>query len=120
MTYGSRLHVRRPKKTVSVKVKSRASGKFTEANVTGLTGLAATFEQRNALEEHTDAGGTVNILDVLFFERLLATNILPAIREQHVIVDDDDSTRYEVLEISDEGGAGNLLKVTTRRLRQDT
>ena len=119
MTFGSRLQVRRAQKTVSVKVKTRASGKFTEANVTGLTGLTPTFEQRNAFEEHTDAGGTVNILDVFFFERLVATSILPAIREQHVIVD-GDNVRYEVLEVSDEGGQGNRLKVSCRRLRNDT
>ncbi len=119
MAFGSRLQVRRPQKTVSVKVKTLASGKYTEANVAGLTGLTPTFEQRNAFEEHTDAGGTVNILDVFFFERLVATNILPAIREQHVIVD-GDSVRYEVIEVSNEGGQGNRLKVSCRRLRQDT
>ena len=119
MTFGSRLQVRRPQKTVDVKVKSRSGGQYTEANVTGLTGLTPTFEQRNAFEEHTDAGGTVNILDVFFFERLVATNILPAVRELHVLVD-SDSVRYEVIEISDEGGGGNRLKASCRRLRKDT
>ncbi len=120
MSYGSRLYVRRPKKTVSVKVKTRVSGKYTEANVAGLTSLQAPFEQRNAIEEHTDAGGTVNVVDVGLFRPLTTTGILPAIREQHVIVDDDDGTRYEVLSVSDEAGAGNLLMVTCRRLRNDT
>lgn len=119
MTFGSRLQVRRPQKTIDVKVKTRSGGKYTEANVSGLTGLTPTFEQRNAFEEHTDAGGTVNILDVFFFERPVATGILPAIREQHVLVD-GDSVRYEVIEVSDEGGAGNRLKVSCRRLRKDT
>lgn len=119
MSFGSRLHVRRPQKTVDAKVKTRTNGQYTEANVSGLTGLTPTFEQRNAIEEHTDAGGAVNILDVFFFERLVTTNILPAIREQHVLVD-GDNVRYEVIEVSDEGGAGNRLKVTCRRLRNDT
>lgn len=119
MSYGSRLQVRRTQKTVSVKVKTLASGKYTEANVTGLTGLTPTYEQRNAAEEHTDAGGTVNVVDVFFFERLTTTNVLPAIREQHVIVD-SSSVRYEVMEVSDEGGQGNRLKVTCRRLRGST
>ena len=120
MPFGSRLHIRRPKKTIDVKVKTLGGGsQYTEANVAGLTGLTPTYEQRNAIEEHTDAGGLTNVVDVLFFERLLTTNILPAIREQHVIVDSDD-VRYEVFEVSDEGGGGNLLKVTCRRLRNDT
>jgi hypothetical protein len=119
MAFGSRLQVRRPQKTVNVKVKTLASGKYTEANVTGLTSLTPTYEQRNAIEENTDAGGLVNILDVFFFERLTTTNILPAIREQHILVD-GDSVRYEVVEVSDEGGQGNRLKVSTRRLRKDT
>ncbi len=119
MTYGSRLQIRRPQKTVDVKIKSKSGGQFTEANVSGLTNLTPTYEQRNAQEEHTDVGGLTNVVDVFFFERLLATDILPAIREQHVIVDSDD-VRYEVFEVSDEGGGGNRLKVTCRRLRQDT
>ena len=119
MTYGSRLQIRRPQKTVDVKIKSKSGGQFTEANVSGLTNLKPTYEQRNAQEEHTDAGGLTNVVDVFFFERLLTTDILPAIREQHVIVDSDD-VRYEVFEASDEGGGGNRLKVTCRRLRQDT
>lgn len=119
MSFGSRLQVRRTQKTVSVKEKTLTSGKYVESNVSGLTGLTPTYEQRNAVEEGIDAGGTVNVLDVFFFERLVATNVLPAVREQHVLVD-GDSVRYEVIEISDEGGQGNRLKVTTRRLRNDT
>lgn len=120
MTFGSRLQIRRPQKVVDVKEKTLGGGgQYTEANVTGLTNLTATFEQRNAMEEHTDAGGTVNIVDVLFFERLITTSILPAIREQHVIVD-SDSVRREVFEVSDEGGGGDRLKVSCRRLRNDT
>lgn len=119
MTFGSRLQIRRVQKTVDVKVKTRASGQYTEANVSGLTSLTPTYEQRNAMEEHTDAGGLASIVDVFFFERLIATNVLPAIREQHVLVD-GDSVRYEVFEISDEGGQGNRLKVSCRRLRNDS
>lgn len=114
MAFGSRLHIRRPKKTVDVKVKSPSGGQYTEANVAGLTNLTPTYEQRNAQEEHTDAGGLVNIVIVFFFERLITTGILPAIREEHVI-SDSDSNRYEIFEVSDEGGAGNLLKVTCRQ-----
>lgn len=116
---GSRLQIRRPQKTVDVKAKSPSGGQYTEANVIGLTGLTPTYEQRNAQEEHTDAGGLTNVVDVFWFERLLTTNVLPTIREQHVIVDSDD-VRYEVFEVSDEGGGGNRLKVTCRRLRNDT
>ncbi len=116
---GSRLQIRRPQKTVNVKIKSRSGGKYTEANVIGLTNLTPTYEQRNAIEEHTDAGGLVPVVDVFWFERLLTTNVLPAIREQHVIVDSDD-VRYEVFEVSNEGGGGNRLKATCRRLRNDT
>lgn len=119
MSFGSRLQVRRVQKTIDVKVKTLASGKYTEANVMGLTSLTPTFEQRNAMEENTDAGGLVNILDVFFFERLVTTNILPAIREQHILVD-SDSVRYEVIEVSNEGGQGNRLKVSCRRIRKDT
>lgn len=118
MSFGSRLQIRRPQKTVDVKIKALASGQFTEANVSGLTSLTPTFEQRNALEEATDAGGLVNVLDIFWFERLLTTNILPAIREQHILVD-SDSIRYEVIEVSNEGGGGNKLKVSCRRLRGD-
>jgi hypothetical protein len=120
MAYGSRLHVRRPKKTVDVLVKTRVNDQHTEAIVPGLGGLTPTYEQRNAIEEHTDAGGLVNIVIVFFFERLIATGILPAIREEHVI-SDSDSNRYEIFEVSDEGGGGNRLKVTCRQpTRNDT
>lgn len=114
MTFGSRLHIRRPKKTVDVLAKTRVGDQHTEAIVTGLGGLTPTFEQRNAIEEHTDAGGLVNIVIVFFFERLITTSILPAIREEHVI-SDSDSNRYEIFEVSDEGGAGDILKVTCRQ-----
>ena len=116
---GSRLQIRRPQKTVDAKAKSPSGGQYTEANVAGLTNLTPTYEQRNAQEEHTDAGGLTNVVDVFWFERLLTTNILPAIREQHVIVD-SDNVRYEVFEVSNEGGGGDRLKATCRRLRNDT
>lgn len=120
MTFGSRLQIRRPQKTVNVLVKTRqASGQYTETNVIGLTNLTPTYEQRNAMEEHTDAGGTVNIVDVFFFERLVTTGLLPEVREQHVLLD-SDNVRYEVMEISSEGGGGNRLMTKCRRLRQDT
>jgi hypothetical protein len=119
MTFGSRLQVRRVQKTVDVKEKTRSGGQYAETNVAGLTNLTPTYEQRNAQEEHTDAGGMTNVVDVFFFERLTTTGILPAIREQHVMVDSDD-VRFEVFEASDEGGQGNRLKVTCRRLRNDT
>lgn len=119
-TFGSRLQVRRVQKTVDVKVKTKqANGQYTEANVTGLTNLTPTYEQRNALEEHTDSGGLTNVVDVFFFERLVTTGILPAIREQHVIVD-SAGVRYEVFEVSNEAGQGNRLMVKSRRLRDDT
>lgn len=119
MTFGSRLQVRRVQKTVDVILKTLSGRQYTEATVSGLTSLTPTFEQRNAVEENTDAGGLVNILDVFFFERLIATNVLPSIREQHILLD-SNSVRYEVVEVSDEGGQGNRLKVSCRRLRSDT
>jgi hypothetical protein len=119
MTFGSRLQVRRVQKTVDVKEKTLTSGQYVETTVTGLDSLTPTHEQRSAIEEHVEAGALVNIVDVFFFERLIATGILPAIREKHVLVD-SSSVRYEVIEISDEGGQGNRLKVTSRRARQST
>ena len=119
MTFGSRLQIRRVQKTIDVKIKTLSSGQFTEANVSGLTSLTPTYEQRSAVVEGVDAGALVNIVDLFFFERLTTTNILPAIREKHVLVD-GGSVRYEVIEISDEGGQGNRLKVTCRRARQST
>lgn len=121
MTFGSRLQIRRPQKTVDVKEKTLGGGgQYTEANVPGLTDLTPTYEQRNAMEEHTDSGGLTGVVGIFFFERLATTNILPAIREQHVIVDSDDGVRYEIFEVSDEGGGGDRLKVSTNRLRNDT
>lgn len=116
----SRLQVRRNTLSVTVKEKTLTSGQYVESTVTGLADLEPTYEQRNATEENNaDSGGMVNVLDVFWFEPLRTTCELPAIQEDHVLVD-SDSVRYEVIEVSNEGGGGNRLKVSCRRLRGDT
>jgi hypothetical protein len=58
----------------------------------------------------------VPVLDVFWFERVVSTGLLPAIEEKNVLKD-SGNVRYEAIEVSDEGGQGNRLKVITRRLR---
>ena len=111
----SRLQVRRVKLTIAVKVKTLTGGKYTEANVSGLSALAATREQRDAFEITDDAGTQVIISDVFWFESVAGSN-LPAIEEKHVLVD-SSSVRYEVLSVADQGGENDRLRVMTRRLR---
>ncbi len=115
MTFKSRIRERRQTLTIDVKVKTLSSGQNTEATVSGLGSLTATREQRDAFELTTDAGATVIISDVFWFEQL-SNGTLPAIEEKHVLVD-GSSVRYEVLNGADMGGEGNRLRVMTRRLR---
>lgn len=114
MPFGSRLQVRRVQKTVSVAVKTLTAGKHVESNA--YTGLTPTHEQMSASELSSDIGLTVPVVDVFWFERLTATNALPVIEEKHILTD-SGSQDYEVIEVSNEGGQGNRLKVITRRLR---
>lgn len=111
----SRLRLRRVTKTIDVKVKTQASGQYTEASVSGLSSLTATHEQRNAFEATTDAGAVVIVTDVFWFEQL-SSGSLPAIEEKHVLVD-GDSQRYEVLTVQDQGGMGDRLMVMCRRIK---
>lgn len=110
----SRLRVRRPTMTVSVKQKSGpTSGQYSET--TPLTGLTATHSQPDAKELVNDAGQVVTVTDVFYFEPAAGAS-LPAITEQHVIVD-SSNVRYEVIMVQNAGGGGNRLKVLTQRLR---
>ena len=114
----SRLQTRRNTKTVAVKVKTLTSGTdipYTEATVSGLSAVVATFEQGDPIEISTDAG-TIIIVPTTFWFEALAGSSLPAIEEKHVLVD-TDSVRYEVLAINDQGGGDDRLEVITRRLR---
>lgn len=109
----SRLRDRRVTKTITVKVKTFASGQHTEATL--YSGLIATYEQRQSVEVSGEAGGMVVVTDVFFFEPV-TTGTLPAIEEKHVLID-SGSVRYEVVSVVDQGGGGNRLEVITRRLR---
>jgi hypothetical protein len=111
----SRLQSRRTAVTVAVKVKTLASGQYSEANVSGLGSVAATQEQRDAFEFTSDGGTIVTVTDVFWFEAAAGAS-LPAIEESHVLVD-GSSVRYEVVNVQDQGGEGDRLRVMTRRLR---
>lgn len=111
----SRLRQRRQTLTITVKVKALpASGQHSESNA--LTGLTATREQIGAEEVATVGGAIVPVTDVFWFEKSKSSDSLPAIEEEHVLVD-SDSVRYEVIQVADQGGEGNRLKVMTKRLR---
>ena len=111
----SRLAQRRITKTITVKVKTLASGQYTEATVSGMAALVAQREQAEATEYMTDAGAMVDVTDVFWFE-VAAGVTLPAIEEKHVLID-GDSVRYEAVSVTDQGGEGEVLKVMVRRLR---
>jgi hypothetical protein len=111
----SRLQSRRVAVTVAVKVKTLTSGQYSEANVSGLSSVTATKEPRDAFEFTSDGGTIVTVTDVFWFEAVAGAS-LPAIEEKHVLVD-SSSIRYEVVNVSDQGGEGDRLRVMTRRLR---
>lgn len=110
----SRLRMRRVTKTVSVKEKTLASGQYSEADGSGLTGLTATWEPISGDEELTEAGKIVIPTDVFWFEPAVGGS-LPAITENHVLV--AGGVRYEVvMRPENQAGGGNRLKVMTRRV----
>jgi len=111
----SRLQERRTQLTITVKVKTLSSGQYSEATVSGMSALTATREQRDAFEITDDAGTQVLVSDVFWFEAIAGAS-LPAIEEQHVLID-ASSVRYEVLSVADQGGDGDRLRVMTKRLR---
>ena len=111
----SRLRQRRKTKTVAVKVKTLASGQYSETTVSGMANLVATHEEREAQEIDGDGGALVVVTDVFWFE-VAAGETLPAIEEKYVLVD-SDSQRYEVMQVIDQGGMDDRLRVMTRRLR---
>lgn len=109
---GSRIRRRRTTKTITVKSKTLASGQYTEAN--SITGLTATHEPFAGDEIISDAGAIVIATDVFWFEQVSGT--LPAINENHVLID-SGSIRYEVVaKPVNQAGNGNRLKVLTRRV----
>ena len=112
----SRLQIRRNKKTVSVLDRTLSSGKYVESIVGALSNLEATYEQQDAFEVATDGGAVVTVTDVFWFEAKAGED-LPAIEEKHVIREKGTLVRYEVLQVQDQGGGGNRLRVMTRRLR---
>lgn len=99
--------------TMTLKVKTLSSGQNTESTVGGP--LIATREQRDAFEIVSDIGTTAIISDVFWFEQL-PDETLPAIEEKHILID-VNSIRYEVLNVANQGGEGNRLRVMTRRIR---
>lgn len=109
----SRLRLRRSTRTIAVKAKTLASGKYTESNA--LTGLVATWEPAEVDESYGDAGQLALATDVFWFEAAAGSS-LPAIEEKHVLVD-AASVRYEVISVTDQGGGGSRLKVITRRVK---
>lgn len=113
----SRLMCRLPTKTVRVKKKTLASGQYTESDVT--TNLTARWEPMPADEQISEAGNIIIVTDVFWFEPDRATCALPAITENHVLVD-QDSNRYDVVSRSvDQAGGGSVLKVTARHIRDE-
>ncbi len=111
----SRLQMRLNTVTVAVKVKTRTNSQYAEANVSGLSSVAATKEPRDAFEFTSDGGTIVTVTDVFWFEALAGSS-LPAIEEKHVLVD-GSNVRYEVVNVADLAGEGDRLRVMTRRLR---
>ena len=109
----SRLRVRRVTKTITVKQKAFASGQHSESNLE--TGLTATYEPVASFEIVGDGGAVIVVTDVFWFEQK-SDGTLPAIEEQHVLVD-ASSNRYEVVAVTNQAGGGNRLKVMTRSLR---
>jgi hypothetical protein len=110
----SRLRSRRVPVSVAVYTKA-LSPTYAETVVTGMSSLSATHEQRDAIETAADTGAVIVITDVFWFEPEVGSTTLPAITEAHLLK--VGSTRYEVIQVADQGGNGNRLRVTTRRLR---
>lgn len=110
----SRLRLIRPGLTVTVKAKSGpVAGRYNESDL--YADLTASHEQPGPAETYAESGAVVIATDVFWFEPLTSGG-LPAIAEQHVLVD-AAGTRYEVVSAEDQGGAGSRLRVVTRRMK---
>jgi hypothetical protein len=107
---GSSLRDMRQRLTVNVYSKAVAPA-YAETAV--YTGLIATREQRDAFEQMSDSGAVITVTDVFWFEPV--SGVLPSITEGHVMT--TGGSRYEVLQVADQGGEGNRLRVMTRRFR---
>lgn len=103
---GSRLRVRRLKKTVSV---------TTYAGAVLYASLEATHTEKLMEPVVTSDGAMTIPITVYYFDKILSTGILPVIPDESRITDSADGLIYEVLTSQDTGGEGNRLKVTTRR-----
>lgn len=114
MLIGSRLLQKKVTVTITVKKKTLASGQYTESNL--LTGLTAMHLPQTATERVDDSGVETILTDVFWFDR--ASGSLPAIEEDHVLVD-GSSNRYEVIGVVSQGGSDDRLKVMAKRARGD-
>lgn len=108
----SRLRSRRNTKTVDV-INKTLSGGYAESNA--YTGLTATYEQRDAFELITEAGGVIKVTDVFWFEPATPGASLPTITEAQLLY--DGSTRYEIIQVQTQGGGNSRMRVMTRRMR---
>lgn len=103
---GSRLRVRRVKKTLSVK---------TYAGATLYASLEATHTEKLVEPIVTQDGVMTTPITVFYFDKILSTGILPVIPDEARLTDSATGLIYEVLTSQNTGGEGNRLKVTTRR-----
>jgi hypothetical protein len=111
---GSRLHRRYAAQTITVKSKTLVSNQYTEASA--LTGLRARRVPMDADEQISEAGAVVIATDVFWFEPASVGAALPAITENHVLVD-AGGVRYEVvMRPTNQAGGDKRLKVVTRRV----
>lgn len=107
----SRL-IQRDYKTITVKVKTLASGQYTESNL--LTGLLAIHSQQAATEVVAESGVEAILTDIFLFEQVSGS--LPAIEEDHILVD-SSSNRYEVIGVVSQ--QDDRLQVQTKKIRGD-
>jgi len=108
---GSRLRNRRNTRTVDIITKSLSP--YAETNA--YTGLTATYEQRDAFELMTEAGAVIMVTDIFWLAPATPGASLPTITEGQVIY--DGSTRYEIIQVQEQGGGGQRLRAMTRRMR---
>ena len=115
MRLGSRLRRRRKQVTISVYSKSVSSGQLAESAVSGLVNIKATKEPAGQDPEIvTEAGVIVIATDNFYFDQISGS--LPAITENHLLID-SDSARYEVVTRPFAlAGEDNRLKVITRKV----
>ena len=114
MSWGSRVRLRRQTKTVTVKSRTHSGSTYTENNQELL--LIATWEPRQVQDTNSETTGTFyTVTDVFFFEKDNDCGF-PTIGNGDVIIDNDTSQRYEVMNVSNEGGGNHRLMVSTKRL----